>query len=220
MSIRKDCADHLRHFHNTTTGGKLLAGHAHELVAAFFGYGSGAALRDDTEYTVDHLPDCDILVPDIAMVRKRSDEIEGLPVDLADPDDLTGSLCEFLVAEGHFTGEIWRTENLAEHVRDDYLPAKHWHAIMDDLSGAMAETNAPFDGPDFDEVSSAESDDGIVVTVTGVMEGDSDQDRAFSGDTIHFVTIVTLDRVAGRVAFSTPDVETGGSVDDSHYDFE
>ena len=217
MTIQKDCADHLREY-VSAAGATLGAGHAHEVVAAFFGYGTGAALRADDGYPVENLLDADILVPDPAMLARRTQEIDALPDEVRNIEDVVSVLCGFLQAQGHFKGEVWRTEDLAGYVKDDYLPSHHMLTIMDELSGEMAETNASFDGPDFDEASIETDDDSVKVSVTGVLEGDTDLDRPFSGDKINFTCVVAFDRVAGRVAFRKPDITASGGVDDSYYD--
>ncbi len=217
MTIRKDCADHLRQY-VSAAGNKLRATHAHELVAAFFGYGTAAGLQAENKYPIEQLPEADILVPDEGMLHQRTQDIAELPDEVRDIDQVVSVLCNFLQANGHFSGEVWLTENLAEYVKDDYLPTHHMLTIMDELSGEMAETNASFDGPDFDEATIESDDDGVKVIVTGVLEGDTDLDRPFSGDKINFTSKVAFDRVAGRVAFRNPDISAGGSVDDSYYD--
>lgn len=217
MTIHKDCADHLRQY-VSAAGATLGAGHAHELVAAFFGYGTGAGLRAESSYPIEQLPEADVLVPDVGMLHQRTQYIAELPDEIRDIDEVVSVLCSFLQAKGHFSGEIWRTEDLAEYVKDDYLPTHHMLTIMDELSGEMAETNASFDGPDFDEASVESNEDGVKVTVTGVLEGDTDLDRPFSGDKINFTCEVAFDLVAGRVAFRRPDISASGSVDDSYYD--
>jgi len=217
MTIHKDCADHLRQF-VSAAGATLRAGHAHELVAAFFGYGTGAALRAESSYSIAQLSEADILIPDAETLHQRTQDMPELPDEARDVDSVVTALCDFLRTQGHFSGEVWRTEDLAEYVKDDYLPTHHMLTIMDELAGEMAETNASFDGPDFDEATIESDEDGVKVTVTGVLEGDTDLDRPFSGDKIDFTCEVAFDRVAGRVAFRRPDVSAGGSVDDSYYD--
>jgi hypothetical protein len=49
------------------------------------------------------------------------------------------------------------------------------------------------------------------------LNGDQDQDRAFHGDKINFTSIMTMYRVAARIAYQNPDFETSGGVDDSMY---
>ncbi|MGZ7870471.1 hypothetical protein ACXR8U_33110 (plasmid) [Methylobacterium radiotolerans] len=215
MSLHKECADHLRANYRHLTGKKLSAGHAHELVAAFFGYGTGAALRSETKYPLAAIEEAAILIPDLRLMDRRIQEIENLPGDLPPTDDLASRLCDFLVEEGYFTGEIWRTRDLAEHVSSRVRDNPS--AIMDDLAGEMATTNAYFDGPDIDEIAIDVGEDALVATLSGTLDGEQDQDRAFHGDKIVFATTMTLERVAGRIAFFEPELDTGGGVDDSDY---
>lgn len=79
----------------------------------------------------------------------------------------------------------------------------------------MVTTNAYFDGFYIDEADVSSNDEGMTVTLTGTAEGEQDQDRVFSGDTINFTTYVTFDLVAGRVAYREPEFDTGGSADHS-----
>jgi hypothetical protein len=215
MSLHKQCADLLRTSYRQLTGKKLSAGHAHELVAAFFGYGTGAALRFETKYPLTAIEEAAILIPDLRLMDRRILEIEHLPSYLPLVDDLASRLSEFLVAEGHFTGEIWRTRDLAEHVGSRVHNDSS--AIMNDLAGEMATTNASFDGPDIEEVTIDVDEDALVVTLTGTLDGEQDQDRVFHGDKIVFTTVMTLERVAGRIAYLEPELDTGGRVDDSDY---
>ncbi len=85
--------------------------------------------------------------------------------------------------------------------------------IMDDLSGRMAETNAYFDELDVQEVDLDIGDDALVANVSGSLNGETDPDKSFFGDKIAFDTIMTFQRVAGRIAYSEPDLETSGDID-------
>ncbi len=64
QDITKLCADSLRDFTNDKFGIKLKASHAHELVAALFGYKSRAALLADTEHSLDNLRQAEFIVLD------------------------------------------------------------------------------------------------------------------------------------------------------------
>lgn len=44
-----------------------------------------------------------------------------------------------------------------------------------------------------------------------------DWDRMFHGDSITFNTVMTFQRVAGRVAYLKPDIVTGGRVNSGHH---
>jgi hypothetical protein len=89
--------------------------------------------------------------------------------------------------------------------------------IEDALSGEMATTNAYFDELYIDEVEFADGEEGMVASLSGSLNGESDQDRVFHGDKISFTTVMTFPRLPGRVAFLRPQLETSGQVDESMY---
>jgi len=68
-SIAKFCADYLRAFTNNH-GVKLKSGHAHELVAAFFGYKSKAAMQADTLCSIENIGKAEIFVLTPSMIIK------------------------------------------------------------------------------------------------------------------------------------------------------
>ncbi len=83
--ITKICADSLRKFVNDNYDVKLSSSYAHELVAAYFGYKSRAALLADIKYPLSKLGSAQIfvMVPD-AFIDQRRTELEGLPQGLPD----------------------------------------------------------------------------------------------------------------------------------------
>ncbi len=89
--------------------------------------------------------------------------------------------------------------------------------IEDDLSSEIATTNAYFDELYIDEVALDIGQDALVALISGSLNGETDQDRAFHGDSIAFTTVMTFQRVAGRVAYEKPELETSGAVDMSKY---
>lgn len=62
--ITKRCADSLRAFTNDNYGIKLKAAHAHELVAAFFGYKSKNAMLADTLHPLSNLSQAEFIIFD------------------------------------------------------------------------------------------------------------------------------------------------------------
>jgi hypothetical protein len=214
MSIHKDCADHLRSTYSNG-GNKLGAGHAHELVAAYFGYTNAAALRTEAKYPVADLGDASILIPNIPLMEKRMGELKGLP-PLPSADELASNLSAFLVSNGDFSGEVWHTRKLEQYIEESFIQDQ-FLSILDDVSGETASTNAYFDELIVDEVEVSATTDAVMVKVSGDLNGENDPDKPFSGDKIVFTTDITLQRVAGRVAFMSPELETSGAVDDSDY---
>lgn len=215
MSVHKECVDALRAKYRALTGNKLVAGHAHEIVAAYFGYGTAAALRAEAKHPLTSLEEAEILMPALAVMDQRIAELQGIPGDLPTVDELAAQISTFLIEAGHFSGKIWSNRNIGEEVST--YAYENPLTILDELSGEMATTNAYFDGFYIDEADVSSNDEGMTVTLTGTAEGEQDQDRVFSGDKINFTTYVTFDLVAGRVAYREPEFDTGGSVDDSYY---
>lgn len=215
MNIAKECADRLRETYRNLTGAKLKSGHAHELVAAYFGYGTAAALQAETAYPLAAIEEAAVLIPDLALMDRRRDQLNQLPADLPSIDVLARDISAFLVEGGHFSGKVWHTKDLSDEINirvmDDPM------IIEDALSGEIASTNAYFDELYIDQVAIDLTDDALVATLSGSLNGEQDQDRPFHGDKINFTSVMTMFRVAGRIAYQEPDFDTGGSVDDSMY---
>jgi hypothetical protein len=60
-------------------------------------------------------------------------------------------------------------------------------------------------------------DDAFTAMISGSLNGKNDPDKPFHGDKIAFETLMTFSRVAGRVAYSDPELETSGEIDMSDY---
>ncbi len=130
--LSKFCADFIRTSYNAAEGGKLKATHAHELVAAFFGYKSHAALIKDKRYPLDHIDKAKILIPDIPLLEKRRQCLNGLPENLLSSAELASQLSSFLKNENYFSGEIWLYESLENYVMEVLL-IEYDHIVMDQL---------------------------------------------------------------------------------------
>ncbi|UIJ82412.1 hypothetical protein [Rhizobium leguminosarum] len=216
MSIQKECADALREYYRGLTGSKLRSGHAHELVAAYFGYGTAAALQADAVLPISSLEVAEILIPDIAGTDRRRLELNDVPADLPDGRALADVISAHLETAGHFTGgQIWDATYLSDDI-NGYIQ-KDPSVIESDLAGEIATTNAFFDELYIDETDVEFHDDSMIVTLTGSLNGEQDQDRAFHGDKIKFTSIMTMRRAAGRIGYFDPEFETEGGVDDSMY---
>lgn len=215
MSLRKDCADRLRTHYRSLTGNKLGASHAHELVAAFFGYGTAAALQAETRFPLSALGEAEVLIPDLPLMDKRVRSIRGLPKDLPSVDALVSLLCDYLADNGYFDGRFWTSRHLSDDIN---AFVQHDPMMIEaELSGEMASTNAYFDELYIEDFEFSAAEDAFVATLTGSLNGENDRDRVFHGDKINFTTVMTFERVAGRIAYREPELETGGSVDDSMY---
>lgn len=213
MSIQKECADRLRETYRNLTGAKLKSGHAHELVAAYFGYGTVAALQAEAAYPVEAIEAAAVLIPNLALMDQRRAQLNQLPADLQAVDDLAKDISAYLVEGGYFSGKVWHTRDLADEINIHAVEAPM--IIEDALSGEIASTNAYFDELYIDEVVVDITDDALVATLSGSLNGQQDWDRAFHGNKINFTSVMTMYRVAARNAYRQPDFETGGSVDNS-----
>ena len=216
MTVQKHCADFLRTEYRALTGDKLRSGHAHEIVAAFFGYSSGAALRAETRYPLSHLGKAAIFIPDLELVEKRFGQLDGLPDNKQPLANAVLQIIDHLTAAGHMHAEIWQGPRLKEVVFRDLLEANH-STVLDALSSEIATTNAFFDGPDWEEFDIEQLSDAMVVNASAALEGDQDPERPFSGDRIASTSIITLKRIAGRNGFAEPKWDISGELDDSRY---
>jgi hypothetical protein len=219
MSISKFCADYLREQYRVSRNGKLQASHAHELVAAYFGYKSNAALRAEADYPLTELGEAKFLVPDVPLIEERRKSLDGLPQDLASSMEIATMLSSALKAGGHFNGELWLYSSLPEYIMEDFLHT-HDGEIQDDLSGVMAETNAYFDDPYYESAEVSDGKDDVIVNVKGTYSGESDPDRMYWGDKLDVRVTVTLYRCAGRTAFRDWDLSARGEVSDYDVDPE
>lgn len=212
MSTPKLCADFLRQRYAAWSGGKLKSGHAHELVAAYFGYGTAAALQAEVAYPLSRLEDANVLIPDVGLIDRRIKQLKDLPGNLPSGSVIADELSNHLKDEGHFGGEVWR-ETAEDYIRDTYLN-DNVSLIEDELSGVIAGTNAFFDEFYVEDVKVAHNDDSLVAVAKGQLNGETHQDRMFSGDKIAVHAVVTLPRAAGKTGFFEPELEASGAVDD------
>lgn len=218
VDTTKSCADFLRTKYEFEIGEKLKASHSHELVAAYFGYDSRAALLAERNYPLDNLEDAFVLVPDVSRIESRRACLDGLPPGLPKSKDLAETISKHLVDEGMFGGKVWLYESLELYVMEVLLPEKEGY-ISDELSGVIADTNAYFDETIYDSANVEDTGDVVSLRIEGQMNGSTDDDRMFLGDQIDMIVKVDLYRVAGRIAFSDPDISVSGRVnDDDYYD--
>jgi hypothetical protein len=122
--ITKRCADSLRAFSQNNFGIPLKSSHAHELVAAYFGYSSRAALLADKKCPITNLRQAEIIVlTPTAGIKERRKELNGLPENL--PDDIAEGVYLPLYDEKWILHKIWPTlEELGKALADQYLKSK------------------------------------------------------------------------------------------------
>lgn len=125
-TLTKLCADHLRAFTNANYGVTLKSSHAHEIVAAFLGYQSRAALLTDTKHSLDNLREASIIVlSPTDPINQRRETLHALPPGLPDTYALTEGVYGGLISEKWILGKIWPTfGTLAIFLADEYLREK------------------------------------------------------------------------------------------------
>lgn len=211
MPIHTDCATFLRATYADLPGGGLRSGHAHEIVAAYFGYSDGSALRAEVTYPLSAASDAEFLIPNTPRMTTRFTQLD-LPAGFPPARDVAAALTSLLESEGHFSGKVWYPEDLSDHV-NEYMQ-ENASTVEEALSGEMASTNAYFDEIYVEEVSEHWGTDTLTIAVSGSFNGENDPDKPFSGTSISFETLMTFPRVAGRVFVGQPELDTGGTVDD------
>lgn len=214
-SVSKSCSDYLR---ERFAG--LKASHARELVAAFFGYKSHAALLSDNAHPIKELSDAQILIPDELMIYDRKGCLKDLPDSLPSGMDLAYELADFLQAEQLFEGEVWHCDDIGDYIIEEYLPQHLSPQLDDELADVIESVKAFFEEIEYNEVKVDEKPDNIYITVKGTYYGVSLDDDDFNGDTIDFQVFIKLPRWAGKVAFSEPEIEVEGTVNRDYLDEE
>lgn len=121
--IVKLCADDLRTIINNNCSIKLKASHAHELVAAFFGYKSNAALLADTIAPISNLPQANFIVlAPTEPIEERRKQLQDLPLELPDNQVLGEIIYSTLLSNKYLLTNPWSTyKQLSFALADEYL---------------------------------------------------------------------------------------------------
>jgi len=109
LEITKVCADSLRAFTQNNYGITLKSSHAHELVAAYFGYASRAALILDRKWSVDYLKDAEVIIlnPSVPLVDQRLKVLRDLPSNLPTSEILSEGVYAPIITDKQFVGRVW-----------------------------------------------------------------------------------------------------------------
>lgn len=219
IDLSKLCADFMRKNHASRSIQKLKASHARELVAAFFGYNTHAALMADKIYPLSQLEEAHIFIPDISLMELRRAKLSGLPAELEKSFELSKHLSNMLAEEGLCTSNAWLYDTSLENYIQEVLLPDCQNLIDDQLSGVMAETNAGFyDEPEYEEVQIETSSNELVAIVTAQYKGESLDDKPFNGDTLDMVVKFTFPRLAGKCGFYDFELEVGAHVKEDWVD--
>ena len=200
QSISKICADSLRTLANEDYGTKLKAAHAHELVAAYFGYRSKNALLADENYPISALAQAEIVVtmPDDFFNRRRTN-IQELSSDLPDNSILYKAIRTALAAN--------------ECLKSPFPLFSDFEKLARSLLARSSQYDAAFyfhrEIPIDHFVSVEDAEDYVLLTVVHAHAPQSEESLAEG------YTTITLPRVAGRIGFGAPELMptafTGGA---------
>ncbi|RZA01242.1 MAG: hypothetical protein EOP47_11410 [Sphingobacteriaceae bacterium] len=130
LEITKKCADSLRSFAQNNYGIQLKSSHAHELVAAYFGYSSRAALLADTKSPITNLRQAEFVVlTPTAPIKERCNELNGLPENL--PHELVEGVYLPLYDENDkwILTQVWpNLEELGKVLADEHANLNPYHS--------------------------------------------------------------------------------------------
>lgn len=189
LDIAKLCADSLRVLSYENHEIKLKAAHAHELVAAHFGYKSRNAMLADTKYPISNLDQAEIIVmtPDDFISQRRKD-LQGLSSELPDNYSLGEAFYECL-----FSQKLWVS---------NYPPFKSFEK----MAGFIVENNDAYqevykfyrDIPMHHIVDVKDEENAVLLSVIHAHQTSAGEMQGVGETTIK------LPRVAGRIGYGNP----------------
>lgn len=208
-----------------TQGLAVKRSHLSEVVAALLGYRTYAALVvEDANPKLDyHLEDAEIIVLNLPMGVERILELELERGSV--PSTVAPACIAALKASAHQAGVYESVADFYDsHAREALAEAIY---NSDELSGAMAESNASYpDEPEMDGECAATADlwaatDEWTIEADGTMTGeyDPEADRMFNGDSLNCRGWLTY-RKAGRAGLVFLDSGGIGGADDSWRDLD
>lgn len=128
--IVKLCADSLRTFLNDRHSIQLKSGHAHEIVAAFFGYKSAISLRQDMQCPITNLDQAEYILFETPkpLVDQRLKSLEGLSPDFPPSYILAETIYSVLVAREGAVEKLWPSfHDLAVSLAEEALQQQIGH---------------------------------------------------------------------------------------------
>lgn len=195
FEITKACADSLRTFTQKNYGIQLKSSHAHELVAACFGYSSRAALIADNKCPIGTLKDAELIILNhpTQLIEKRLKTLENLPSGLPSSD---------ILAESVYV-PITTNEQLSEKVWKDFHDVATAYADDRAFDNMKMMGMGGFDQRELDwliqvDIKTMEND--VLLTVT------YDYPAKANKPMRHASVAVTLPRISGNIGYGEPKV--------------
>ena len=196
-SFVKRCADDLRVF-SEDHGSRIKASHAHEIVAAIFGYKSKAAMDADDLCSMENLQQANIyILTPSAFIDARRECLEGLPHDLPN----TYALAEALIPtiEESFKGKSSASfSHFVETISGEYLQTNGSFLIPEHF-GHYKNARHIFSKPIFEfKPRIQNTKDGLIITATNRYYGSVDQHFP----SVDIMVTINLKRIAGHVGYT------------------
>ncbi len=192
--IVKLCADDLRTFINNNYSIKLKASHAHELVAAFFGYKSNAALLADTIAPISNLPQANIIVlAPSEPIDERRKQLQDLPLELPDNQVLGEIIYSTLLSNKYLVINPWPTyKRFAFALADEYLREQKVDKI--------------YRKPIREGISIENADNHKYLLVSRFYQLPIANATTFMVREIEITTCIKLPFIAGRIGYGKPEI--------------
>jgi hypothetical protein len=198
FEITKACAASLRTFTQNNFGIQLKSSHAHEIVAAYFGYASRAALIADEKCPIGNLQDAKIIIPNtqIPLIEQRLKTLENLPLGLPSSDILAEAIYRTITANEQLSEKVWTDfQQVAIAYAEDRVFHNEKMERAMDIGG--------FDQRELDwliQVNIKTEDTDVLMTVT------YDYPAKAKKPMRHASVVVTLPRISGNIGFGEPKV--------------
>lgn len=202
--ITKACADYLRDMYDENP--KLKSSHAHELVAAFFGYSSRAALLADRKFPIENLDMATLFIPDLELLASRMKELEGLPEAVGNIENLAQALIKYIEDQDYFTADVWLTSSLEDFLLEDYLSDNQVEVDDRMIMLISSEGGHYYTDPIYDIFSRRFEGDYFIAAFRGGLIEEPHPARIFAGSELTVSIEIKFRRVAGRAAFHYPEI--------------
>lgn len=196
QDIPKMCADSLRNFTQKNFNIKLKATHAHELVAAYFGYQSKNAMLADTKFPISRIGEAKIviMIPD-SEIERRKNSLKDFPSDLPNIYDLGEPIYSSL-----FLGKHWKSPT--PPFRSFQKAAKF--LIENDYN--FNEVFKFYRDIELHHIVSVLKDSDCITLSVVHATREKEKEDSFIGNG---ETIIKLPRVAGHIGFDEPQIIVG-----------
>lgn len=199
FEITKACADSLRAIILNNYNIQLKSSHAHELVAAYFGYASRAALLADKKCPVENLNDAEIFImaPQSLLVEQRLKTLGNLHSELPSSDILADTIYKAIANNEQLSGKLWTD------IKEMAIAYAEDRVFYNEKMMRMIGIDGGFDQRELDwliqvDIKTMETD--VMMTVT------YDYPAKAKKPMRHASVAVTLSRIAGNIGYGEPEI--------------